>query len=87
MLQAFVEAERRAGGAYDILKDGYNGSGHFNRCPNGHLYTIADCGGAVQEGKCPDCGAAIGGSGHRLRSDNRKAHAEVLQLLQKREAA
>ena len=47
--------------------------GAWYKCPNGHYYAIGECGGATQVGKCPECGAAIGGEGHRLRSDN--AHA------------
>jgi hypothetical protein len=37
----------------------------------GHVYAIADCGGATTEGTCPECGSAIGGGNHRLREDNR----------------
>jgi hypothetical protein len=44
--------------------------GHWFKCPNGHVYAIADCGGAVMESKCGECGSAVGGAGHRLRSDN-----------------
>ncbi|KAG8957842.1 hypothetical protein FRC03_009762 [Tulasnella sp. 419] len=47
--------------------------GHFYRCPNGHIYVIGECGGAMQTSRCPDCGATIGGSSHTLRSDNRSA--------------
>ena len=47
--------------------------GHWFKCPNGHYYCIADCGGAMQESKCPDCGALIGGRNHTLTADN--AHA------------
>lgn len=47
--------------------------GAWYKCPNGHFYAIGECGGATQVGKCPECGAAIGGQGHRLLSDN--AHA------------
>ena len=43
------------------------------KCPKGHIYQIGDCGGATQEGKCPECGATIGGSHHRLRDDNTHA--------------
>ena len=39
----------------------------------GHVYCIADCGGATIESKCPDCGSVVGGTGHTLRSDNRLA--------------
>lgn len=44
--------------------------GHWYKCPKGHIYAIADCGGANQHGKCPECGAAIGGESHRLASGN-----------------
>ncbi|KAI9551691.1 hypothetical protein GHT06_022027 [Daphnia sinensis] len=44
--------------------------GHWFKCPNGHIYVIGECGGAMQESKCNECGAKIGGGSHRLRSDN-----------------
>lgn len=44
--------------------------GHWYKCPNGHVYAIADCGGATMESKCNECGAKIGGGSHRLRTDN-----------------
>ncbi|XP_049773523.1 NFX1-type zinc finger-containing protein 1-like [Schistocerca cancellata] len=47
--------------------------GHWYKCPNGHYYAIGECGGAMEVGKCPDCGARIGGSSHRLLDDNRHA--------------
>ncbi len=47
--------------------------GHWYLCPNGHPYCITECGGAMQEGTCNECGATIGGHSHRLRSDNRLA--------------
>ncbi len=48
-------------------------TGSWYKCPQGHFYQIGECGGAMEEGKCPDCGARIGGQSHRLLSDN--AHA------------
>ncbi|XP_046620436.1 NFX1-type zinc finger-containing protein 1-like isoform X3 [Neodiprion virginianus] len=47
--------------------------GHWYKCPNGHIYAIGDCGRAMQESHCNECGAAIGGSSHRLRNDNTAA--------------
>ncbi|EPQ31850.1 uncharacterized protein PFL1_00049 [Pseudozyma flocculosa PF-1] len=44
--------------------------GHWYRCDNGHPFTIGDCGGAMQVSACPECGARIGGSGHRLLGGN-----------------
>lgn len=44
--------------------------GHWFKCPNGHIYVITECGGAMQEGTCNECGARIGGGSHLLRGDN-----------------
>eukprot|EP00392_Amoebophrya_sp_AT5.2_P009963 g9994.t1 len=35
------------------------------RCPNGHLYTVGNCGMPMQQSRCSQCGAAIGGNDHR----------------------
>ncbi|EPQ57199.1 P-loop containing nucleoside triphosphate hydrolase protein [Gloeophyllum trabeum ATCC 11539] len=51
----------------------YGYRGHFYTCPQGHIYAIADCGGAVMTASCPECGAQIGGTGHQLLSSNRRA--------------
>ncbi|CAB5368199.1 unnamed protein product [Rhizophagus irregularis] len=48
------------------------GSGHWYECPNGHPYTIGECGGAMQMSRCPDCGVFIGGNSHLLTSGNRR---------------
>lgn len=40
--------------------------GHWFKCPNGHVYAIGECGGAMQQGTCNECGARIGGAQHRL---------------------
>ncbi|KAF9322712.1 hypothetical protein BG006_002123 [Podila minutissima] len=34
--------------------------GNWYRCPNGHTYVIDGGGMAMQESRCPECGAAIG---------------------------
>ncbi|XP_023929947.1 NFX1-type zinc finger-containing protein 1-like [Lingula anatina] len=47
--------------------------GHWFKCPNGHIYAIGDCGGAMEEATCPECKARIGGQSHRLRDDNQLA--------------
>ncbi|KAG4074868.1 hypothetical protein HA402_009293 [Bradysia odoriphaga] len=44
--------------------------GRWFKCPNGHYYVITECGGAMIESKCNECGATIGGGNHRIRSDN-----------------
>lgn len=47
--------------------------GHWYKCPNGHVYLITECGGAMESRRCPDCDATIGGESHRLDSSNRVA--------------
>lgn len=41
------------------------------RSPNGHPYIVTECGGMQQEAACPECGARIGGTDHRLTERNR----------------
>ncbi|XP_075977884.1 NFX1-type zinc finger-containing protein 1-like [Anticarsia gemmatalis] len=48
-------------------------AGHWYKCPNGHFYCIGECGGAMQIGRCPECGEQIGGEHHALLRGN--AHA------------
>ncbi|KAL6921145.1 hypothetical protein FSST1_005171 [Fusarium sambucinum] len=40
------------------------GTGHWYTCRNGHPFTINNCGMAMQEATCPECGAPIGGRDH-----------------------
>ena len=48
--------------------------GHWYTCPNGHIFSIGECGGAMQASRCNECGEAIGGGGHTLLSTNRSAN-------------
>ena len=47
--------------------------GHWYKCPNGHIYAIGECGGAMQQSTCPECMVPIGGTNHRLLGTNRVA--------------
>ncbi|XP_016333043.1 NFX1-type zinc finger-containing protein 1-like isoform X2 [Sinocyclocheilus anshuiensis] len=53
-----------------ILKAIGLNKGHWYKCLNGHVYAIGECGGAVQQSKCPECNAAIGGTNHNLIQGN-----------------
>ena len=44
--------------------------GHWYKCPNGHIYAIGECGGAMEKSQCPECKADIGGTSHKLTSGN-----------------
>jgi len=54
--------------------------GHWYVCPNGHPYAIGECGGAMQEGRCIECGSPIGGGSHQLVAGNRRASDFLLQV-------
>lgn len=62
---AITEAER-----IQIVQAIGLASGRWFSCPKGHLYVIGECGGATEESKCGECDGRIGGTSHRLRSDN-----------------
>ena len=44
--------------------------GHWYKCPSGHIYAIGECGGAMEESRCPECNATIGGRNHSLAQGN-----------------
>ena len=67
-VNGFTEAER-----IEIVNAIGLTKGHWFKCPNGHYYCIGECGGAMQEAKCPECGAKIGGQSHRLTEGNQLA--------------
>jgi len=65
-----VAREVLAAVTMDLNGPGWNGNGHRMMCPNGHIYIIGNCGGAVVESRCVECGATIGGHNHRLAEGN-----------------
>ena len=55
-----------------LVAGSYFGSnGHWYECPNGHRYFIGECGGAMEQGICNECGEVIGGGSHSLLPTNR----------------
>ena len=44
------------------------------RCPNGHLYSVGECGGPMVTGKCshPGCSSVVGGHAHVPAKGNRR---------------
>ena len=81
LLKARLDRARKAAGFGVLTKEEKEmvikavglSAGHWYKCPNGHVYAIGECGGATQEGKCPDCKTTIGGVNHSLTAGN--AHA------------
>lgn len=39
--------------------------GHWLKCANGHIYCVTECGGPMEQTKCPVCKVDIGGVNHR----------------------
>lgn len=56
-------------------------SDHWFACPNGHPYFIGECGGAMQESRCIECGEAVGGNSHSLLGTNRSAAEAIAEAL------
>ena len=67
-VEGLTKAERA-----EIVKAVGLAKGHWFKCPNGHIYCIGECGGAMEEAKCPECGAKIGGQQHALTASNQLA--------------
>ncbi|KAH6914275.1 hypothetical protein BKA70DRAFT_1558250 [Coprinopsis sp. MPI-PUGE-AT-0042] len=63
----------------------FSHAGHWYNCPNGHTYVIDDCGGAMVQSRCPDCGETIGGSNHREEANNTLA-ADYVAIAQEQGA-
>lgn len=40
------------------------------KCPNGHLYTVGECGRPMEQSICPECGKKIGGQNHVPEMNN-----------------
>jgi hypothetical protein len=60
---------------------GTSWSSHWYQCPNGHPYYIGECGGAMQEALCPECGERVGGSHHQLNPSNSQVRGVFAQAM------
>lgn len=55
--------EKRA--IYEAMATEFSGTGHWYVCPRGHHFTIGECGMAMQERPCAECGILVGGRNHQ----------------------
>ena len=46
------------------------------KCPNGHLYTVGECGRPMEQSKCPECGQVIGGQNHISARNNQEVNLQ-----------
>jgi hypothetical protein len=58
---------------YRAMSREFSGTGHWYTCENDHPFTIGECGMPVQMARCPECGAAVGGSNHAPAQGVRRA--------------
>ncbi|EFA77791.1 NF-X1-type Zn finger-containing protein [Heterostelium album PN500] len=70
-----VKERIRHNEASHIVKMSGFTAGHWFNCPNGHLYYIDNCGGAMEVGKCIECKEQVGGTNHKLLSTN--SHSNI----------
>ncbi|KAF9334546.1 hypothetical protein BG006_001962 [Podila minutissima] len=78
--QALTKAEKAE--VFRAMQAEIRGSGHWYRCPNGHSYVIGECGMAMEQSRCPECGESVGGGHHALLRSNRRD--EEMEALYRR---
>ncbi|KAL6886696.1 hypothetical protein HDV57DRAFT_398647 [Trichoderma longibrachiatum] len=64
---------------YSAMTREFSGTGHWYFCENNHPFTIGECGMPMQEARCPECGARIGGRNHQAVEGMR--HATEIENL------
>ncbi|PGH03096.1 hypothetical protein GX51_04283 [Blastomyces parvus] len=50
---------------YRAMSGEFRGTGHWYTCQNGHPFTIGECGMPMEQARCPECVAPIGGQNHQ----------------------
>ncbi|CAG9977265.1 unnamed protein product [Clonostachys byssicola] len=58
---------------YIALSGDLRGTGHWYTCENGHPFTIGECGMPMEQARCPECNAPIGGQNHQAVDGVRRA--------------
>ncbi|TRX91630.1 hypothetical protein FHL15_007412 [Xylaria flabelliformis] len=70
-------AEMRA--VYKAMAGEFLGTGHWYTCANGHPFTVGECGMPMEQARCPECGAPVGGAHHQAAEGVR--HADEIEAL------
>ncbi|CAK7236767.1 hypothetical protein SBRCBS47491_009749 [Sporothrix bragantina] len=60
---------------YNAMASEFSGSGHWYTCANGHPFTVGECGMPMQQARCPECGAPVGGQQHMNAEGVQRADA------------
>ncbi|KAI0420848.1 hypothetical protein F5X98DRAFT_330813, partial [Xylaria grammica] len=59
---------------YKAMAREFSGTGHWYTCANGHPFTIGECGMPMEQARCPECGASVGGQNHSAVEGVMRAH-------------
>lgn len=66
---------------FEAMEREFGGTaGHWYYCSNGHPFTIGECGRAMAESSCPQCGARVGGHNHETVEGVTRADDLVLMV-------
>ncbi|OAL28194.1 hypothetical protein AYO20_09522 [Fonsecaea nubica] len=57
----------------NAMASGFRGSGHWYTCANNHPFTVGECGMPMEQARCPQCGAPVGGQNHTPAEGVRRA--------------
>lgn len=49
---------------YAAMASEFQGTGHWYTCVEGHPFTVGECGMPMEQARCPECGAPVGGQNH-----------------------
>ncbi|PWY93890.1 hypothetical protein BO94DRAFT_563445 [Aspergillus sclerotioniger CBS 115572] len=63
--------ERRQ--VYEAMALQFSGTGHWYYCENNHPFTVGECGMPMEEARCPQCDAPVGGINHQPAPGTRRA--------------
>ncbi|KAI3082981.1 hypothetical protein CBS147353_2576 [Aspergillus niger] len=63
--------ERRQ--VYQAMAAQFNGTGHWYYCENNHPFAVGECGMPMEESRCPQCEAPVGGLNHEFAQGIRRA--------------
>ena len=69
--QAISSDERRQ--VLEAMASEFSAVGHWYTCPNGHPFTVGECGAPMEQTPCPECGELIGGQHHTSVAGVRRA--------------
>lgn len=58
---------------YAAMASEFQGTGHWYVCVQGHPFTVGECGMPMEQARCPECGAPVGGQNHMSVEGVRRA--------------